>query len=120
MQESKANNQITIKGIVAPADWDDDGNIIAVIISTPLEEEYLVDAGDLGEELLGLIGTEVVVRGTAGSDRDGFKTIAVKHCGVLEEEIEDEDEEEYGDEGEFEEDTEVEDEEELERQEEQW
>jgi len=90
-----ANRQITIKGIVTPADWDDNGNIIAVVVSTPLEEEYLVEGGDLRAELLRLVGAEVIVKGTPGTDRHRCKTIIVEHYGLLEHETEDEEEFKY-------------------------
>ena len=108
MKDSKIGKRVTIKGIVTPTDWDDDGNVRAVVVSTPSEEEYLVEPSALTEELLGLIGAEVVVTGTLGLERRGTKTIAVRSYELLED---DEEEEELEEEEEFYEDEEFSDEE---------
>jgi hypothetical protein len=115
MKEGNIGRQIAVKGIVTPADWDEDGSITAVVISTSFEEEYLVENDTLGGELLELIGAEVIVRGTAGPEKKGCRTIAVKEYELLE----DEDEEEFEDEGELEEEEE-ELEEQFEYQGEEW
>lgn len=108
MKESKIGKRVTIKGIVTPTDWDDDGNVRAVVVSTPSEEEYLVERSALTEELLGLIGAEVVVTGTLGLERRGIRTIAVSNYELLED---DEDEEELEEDDEFYEDEEFSEEE---------
>ncbi len=122
MKNKKGQTQVTIKGIVTPADWDEDGNITAVVISTPFEEEYLVEADGVREELLGLLGTEVIARGIVGTEKHGYKTIAVKQYELLEEDEEpEEDEEEYADDWDLDDETEFEEEEEeFDQNEEQW
>jgi ABC-type sugar transport system substrate-binding protein len=112
MKGSSDQKQVTIRGIVTPANWDDDGNITAVAISTALEDEYVVNSDDIGGELLELIGAEVVATGTASSPERGSKAITLKKYELLQDE--EEEEEEYLDDEEFE------DEEEFEYQEEQW
>lgn len=108
MKESKIGKRVTIKGIVTPTDWDEDGNVRAVVVSTPSEEEYLVERSALTEELLGLIGAEVVVTGTLGLESRGNRTIAVRDYELLED---DEEEEELEEEEEFYEDDEYSEEE---------
>lgn len=109
MEKLKERRQITITGVVVPTDWDARGTISAVAISTPREEEYLVENGPLAEDLLDLYGTEVLVTGTVSEDNDGNKMIAVQSYELLgddedEESEEDEnwfDEEDYQDLGDF-------------------
>lgn len=125
MRDSKIGRQLTVKGIVTPSDWDDDGNVTAVVVSTPSEEEYLVERSDLTEELLGLLGAELVVTGTIGPEKRGIKTIAVRRYELLEDEEEEqeeepEEEEEFYEEKEFSDEEFPEEEEELEDEEEEW
>jgi len=99
MKGNKSGRQITITGIVTPTDWDNDGNTIAVAISTPLEDEYLVDADTMGRELLELVGEKVIATGIVTEDEYWNKRIAVAKYELLGGEDEDElaDEEKYGD-----------------------
>jgi len=126
MRDSKIGRQLTVKGIVTPSDWDDDGNVTAVVVSTPSEEEYLVERSDLTEELLGLLGAELVVTGTIGPEKRGIKTIAVRRYELLEEDEEEEEleeEEEFYEEKEFSDKEfpeEEEEEEEFEDEEKEW
>lgn len=124
MKESKIGKRVTIKGIVTPTDWDEDGNVRAVVVSTPSEEEYLVERSALTEELLGLIGAEVVMTGTLGLERRGTKTIAVRDYGLLEDDEEEEEEleeeEEFYEDDEFSEEEFPEEDEETEDDEKEW
>ena len=83
MKQGKAGQQVIITGIVTAAQWDEDDDIVAVTISTPDEEEYLVDGTPKGEELLELIYQNVRVTGTVEDDGDGDKIISVKSYEVL-------------------------------------
>lgn len=52
-----------IQGIVVPAEWDENGTVVAVAISTRDEEEYLVDSKGKGAELKAVIRENVEVSG---------------------------------------------------------
>ena len=54
----------SIKGIVIPAAWDPNGNIISLAIATDDEQEYLVDNRQRINKLISLLRQEVVVTGT--------------------------------------------------------
>lgn len=54
---------VTIRGIVIPVDWDEEGNIVAIAVSTHDEEEYLICGQDKGEELRAHIREEVEISG---------------------------------------------------------
>ena len=55
--------KIKTKGLVIPADWDEMGNVSAVVISTHDEENYRVKLDRKGRELLPLIRKPVKVSG---------------------------------------------------------
>ncbi len=112
MGKGSSERQASITGIVTATDWDEDGNVIAVALSTPHEEEYLIKKDPVGEELFDLFGAEVLVTGIVDEDKCGNKTITVKRYKLLEEEDEDEEEEE--------DEEELEDLEEYEEDDEKW
>jgi hypothetical protein len=57
------NNLVTIRGIVIPADWDEEGNVTAVAVSTYDEVEYFVENHEKTKELKTVIREEVEVGG---------------------------------------------------------
>jgi hypothetical protein len=66
-----------VAGIVIPVEWDEEGNVLATIISSPGEEEYLVEADPKGKELLGLVRQEIEVSGIVRKGVKGGNTIRV-------------------------------------------
>jgi hypothetical protein len=98
MKKQKAKEQ-KITGIVLPAEWDDDNNVIRVAIETEDYDEYLVENNEKGKELLALIDFKVEATGTV-RQRDGDMIISVKRYESTAEYDEDEDDddedEEYG------------------------
>ena len=54
----------SIKGIVIPAAWDQNGKIISLAIATDDEKEYLVETRQIFTKLKSLLREEVVVTGT--------------------------------------------------------
>jgi hypothetical protein len=69
---------VTLTGIVVPVDWDEEGNALASVVSTPGEKEYLIEPDSKGKELLRLSRREVKVVGLVGGGRKGRKTISVR------------------------------------------
>ncbi|MBU2522625.1 MAG: hypothetical protein KKD50_10435 [Proteobacteria bacterium] len=67
-----------VRGIVIPVDWDKEGNALAVAISSPDEQEYLIEQDEKGKELIGLIRQEVEVSGMVRKANKDRKTITVK------------------------------------------
>ena len=97
MKKEKTKEE-TITGIVIPAEWDDDDNIIQVAIPTEDYDEYLVEHNEKGKELLAFINYEVEAVGPVRKRKDGEMTITVKRYESLgeyeeEEDVEDEDNE---------------------------
>jgi len=66
-----------ISGVIIPADWDQDGKVIGVAISTYDEDEYRVEEQVRGQELLQHVRKGVEVVGWAGVEK-GKKKITVK------------------------------------------
>ena len=61
--EKNFNKKVKTKGLVIPTEWDERGNISAVVISTYNEENYTVELNKKGQELLSLIREPVKVTG---------------------------------------------------------
>jgi len=68
----------TIRGILVPTDWDEDGNALAVAVSTLGENEYVVEPDSKGQELLRLLRQEVEVVGLVKKGRNDRRVITVK------------------------------------------
>ena len=66
-----------IRGVVIPMDWDDQGNVVRIAISSHDETEYMVEKEGKGLELLAFIRREVEVGGRI-SEEDQKKVIQVK------------------------------------------
>ena len=67
---------VILKGIVVPAAWDLDGNVVELAIATGDEQEYLVENNRKIGQLKTLLRQEVVVRGSLG-EKQQYKTIKV-------------------------------------------
>lgn len=68
-----------IKGIVIPAAWSQDGNIVSLAIATNDEQEYLIDTRQSITKLLSLLRHEVVVTGTV-MQTEKNKIIRIESC----------------------------------------
>ncbi len=56
-------NLKTVNGIIVPADWNENGNIVAVAISTNNEDTYFTEKDEKGEESLRFFREEVEING---------------------------------------------------------
>ncbi len=68
----------TVRGIVIPVDWDEEGNMLAAAVSGSDEQEYMIEQDEKGEELLEFIRHEVEVDGVVRKAIKGRKTVTVK------------------------------------------
>lgn len=80
----KKNNEVTLKGIIIVADWDENNNIVTICLSTPGEKDYIIENNGVEKELLGILGEEVTVTGIIKKDEFGKKIIAVERYKTLE------------------------------------
>jgi len=75
--------EVSLKGIIAPADWDSDFNVTAIKISTEEEKEFLVERDFMGKKLFNHIRELVGVEGVINVDKKGHKIITVREFEVL-------------------------------------
>lgn len=54
---------INIKGIIIPANWDAQGNVIGMAIATHKEEEYLIEDDGKAAKLISFLRQEVKITG---------------------------------------------------------
>ena len=64
------------RGVIIPVEWDENGNVVAIAVSTHGEDEYVIEDEGEGEELKALIRQEVEVFGEVRR-RDGERFIKV-------------------------------------------
>ena len=58
------NRKITVKGILLPSEWDENGAVLALTFFTHDEDEYRVKVKEISPELLAVLRQEVVVEGS--------------------------------------------------------
>jgi hypothetical protein len=68
---------ISLSGLIVPAQWDKNGNIIGIAISCFDEEEYRVLMDEVGGGLMAFIYKQVEIVGQSAK-RNRTKTIKVK------------------------------------------
>ncbi len=79
------DSMITAEGIVVPADWDENGNVIAVAISTYEEDEYIIDCqNEKGRELLAVMRQKISVTGMIKPGTKDRKMITVENYLIKE------------------------------------
>ena len=94
------DSDVTITGKIVASDWDDEDNVIAVVISVTVfpddpdedeySEDYLVANNEMGRELLTLVGRSIEAIGKVETDEDGSKTIYIESYSLTMEETSDE------------------------------
>lgn len=77
-----AQEKVTIQGTVYAYDWDDEGNVISVVIMAD-GVDYAVSASGKGGKLLALEGKTITATGTIEVDDEGEKTITVTSYEVI-------------------------------------
>jgi len=76
--QREINNPFTkIKGLVIPVEWDGDGNILNLAISTYDEDEYWIEMDKKIMRIMSILRKEVEVSGLV-AETDGRKKIIVK------------------------------------------
>ena len=69
---------VTLTGIVIPADWNDDQEVVGAALATADEKEYRIDGNRKGKELLDHLQLQVEVTGSLGGDERGREVITVR------------------------------------------
>ena len=73
----KKTQSATMTGIVIPADWNDDHEVVAAALATPDEREYRIGGNRKGRELLSHLQHQVEVTGPLSEDEKGRRVITV-------------------------------------------
>jgi hypothetical protein len=79
---SMPKRSTVIRGVIIPAGWDEEGNIIAVAISAQDEIEYQVEMAAKGQELMRLVNKEVTVSGEV-AEKENKKSITVSNYNLM-------------------------------------
>ncbi len=69
-------NLVSVKGIVIPIDWDENGQILSLAIATFKEEEFLINNDHRGRDLFHFMQKPVEVTGEI-KEREGRKILRV-------------------------------------------
>ena len=72
-----------IRGLIIPADWDEEGNVKGIAISTRKEEEYRIDMSQKGKELMAYLQREAEVRGFLREEKNKI-FLKVEHFRIKE------------------------------------
>ena len=56
-------HKVTVKGIVLPSEWDENGTVMALKLFTHDEDEYQVEGNEMLRELLDYLREELLVTG---------------------------------------------------------
>jgi hypothetical protein len=63
MKRGKKSKELTVSGLILPVEWDENDNIVGVVIETAEEESYIVEGDKRGKELLKFMHQEVEATG---------------------------------------------------------
>jgi hypothetical protein len=73
----RGDELITVRGLIIPVDWDQEGKVVGLALSSYDEQEYRIEMQDKGIELFKCVRKEVEVTGSI-DERDGKKIFNVK------------------------------------------
>ncbi|MBN2439523.1 MAG: hypothetical protein JXL20_13095 [Deltaproteobacteria bacterium] len=69
---------VTLTGIVIPADWNDQQEVVAAALATADEKEYRIAGNKKGKELLDALQRQVEVTGALKRDETGRNVITIR------------------------------------------
>ncbi len=81
--ESDGGERIEIRGLIIPVEWDRDGRVIGVVLSTFDEQEYRVETSGSAKGIDHLVGREVMVTGRRRRSARGEGLIRVEGYRLL-------------------------------------
>lgn len=78
MALKKRVQSITLTGIVIPADWNENHDVIVAALATADEKEYRIAGNRKGKEIFAYLQRQVEATGTLGEDEEGRVVITIK------------------------------------------
>ncbi|MEW6238535.1 MAG: hypothetical protein AB1656_24375 [Candidatus Omnitrophota bacterium] len=83
MPKTESKKQAVLTGVVTAAEWDENGNVVGVILATEDESEYRIANSPQGKKLFNLLQHQIRATGIVGEDKSGKKTLLVSQFQVL-------------------------------------
>ncbi len=83
MPSTTEPRQVTLKGVITAAAWDEQAKVSRVMLQCIDEQEYLVDGRDVGNELIALVQRPVVLTGVVSVQGRKKKVIRVSSYRVI-------------------------------------
>ncbi len=84
MDRKENENLVTVRGIIVPLMWAEDGSITAVGISSFDESDFLLSTPDTLSHWVSLLRKEVEVVGIVSRSSRGLKAVTVSEYRCLE------------------------------------
>ena len=84
------SQEIDIRGIIMPNNWDENGRIIEIALYANDEEVYIVEQNSLTAELMKFMHQRVEINGQIRGHPDGRKFLLAHTCMSLKEILNDE------------------------------
>ena len=82
MVYGRREDLVSVRGILVPIDWDENGRVLTTAVFTDQEDEFVIDNRSKGEELHGYLRAEVEITGSL-MEREGRRMIRVEKFALL-------------------------------------
>ena len=83
MTRTDQTNLVTIRGVLVPVRWSDEGEITAIGISGVDECDYLIKSSHSIDYWLSLLRNEVEILGVIAGEAQGLQVIEVRYTRLL-------------------------------------
>ena len=84
-KEKKTASPASIKGIILPSKFNEQGQAARIALHTDDRKEYQIDFSGAGKELLKLTYQKVVVQGKLREQLNGRALLSVRHYEIIKE-----------------------------------
>jgi len=81
--KNKKSEQSKLQGIVLPNQWDDNGNVKRIVLSTNDEKEYSIEYSGQGKELLNHLQEMIEIEGKVLCRPSGSLYVKVSNYNIL-------------------------------------
>lgn len=81
--EGSKPRELTVKGTLFPAKWNESNEVVRLLIDTTDQDEYLIGPNQKGREMLALVHRDVEIVGTVKEGENGAFVLNVSHYRLL-------------------------------------